>query len=239
MAQGLTLAVQLGSFPDVMPHRLAGFDHDVAPGDVVAWNDPYGAGEPHLRDIYVIMPVVAGDRRVGFTATIAHHSDVGGIAPGSVALHATEIFQEGLRLPIVKLHEAGRPVEALFRVIGSNSRNPAHLLGDIRAQIAACRAGERGPSDLVARHGAGRLAVLLDALQDQAERRMRQAIAAIPDGSWRFEDWIDGLGEAPEPVRIAVEVTVAGESLTIDFAGTSPPVAGAINAPVAMARSAA
>ena len=238
VAQGLTLAVQLGSFPDVMRHLMADFDNDMAPGDVFACNDPYGAGGQHLPDIYVIQPVFMEGRRVGFAATIAHHCDIGGIAPGSVAIHATEVFQEGLRLPIVKLHDAGRAVDALFRILEKNSRNPVHLIGDIRAQIAACRAGARGLSDLVARHGAERFATLLDALQDQAEQLMRHAIAQIPDGSWSFEDWIDGLGEAPEPVRIAVRVTVAGDRLSIDFSGTSEQVAGAINAPVAMARSA-
>lgn len=239
IAQGLTLAVQLGSFPDVMRHLLAEFGGDMADGDVFACNDPYGAGGQHLPDIYVIRPVYAEGQRIGFAGTIAHHCDVGGIAAGSVAIHATEIFQEGLRLPIVKLVEAHRPVTPVFRILERNSRNPVHLLGDLRAQIAACEAGARAFSGLVARHGAARLAGFLEAMQDQAERLMRATIAAMPDGSWCFEDWIDGIGEAPEPVRISVRVTVSGDRLCIDFSGTSAQVAGAINAPVAMARSAA
>lgn len=238
IAQGLTLAVQLGSFPDVMRHLLAEFGEDMRDGDVFACNDPYGAGGQHLPDIYVIRPVFVAGERVGFAGTIAHHCDVGGIAPGSVAIHATEIFQEGLRLPIVKLVEAHQPVRSLFRILEKNTRNPVHLLGDIRAQIAACETGARSLRDLVGRFGAARLSGMFEAIQDQAERLMRAAIVTIPDGSWCFEDWIDGLGEDPEPVRIAVRVTVAGDKLTIDFSGTSRQVAGAINAPVAMARSA-
>lgn len=238
VAQGLTLAVQLGSFPDVMAHLRAQFGGDMAAGDVFVCNDPYGAGGQHLPDIYVIKPLFAGDALVGFAGTIAHHADVGGIAPGSVAIHATEIFQEGLRLPIVKLVEAGRPARAVFRIIERNSRNPVHLMGDLRAQIAACEAGERAFLGLVARHGPARIAVYLDALQEQAERLMRAEIARIPDGTYRFTDFIDGLGEHPEPLPIAVAVEVAGDRLRIDFSGTAAQVAGAINAPVAMARSA-
>src|SRR5690606_38646747 len=101
IAQGLTLAVQLGSFPDVMRHLIDQFGDDMAPGDIFISNDPYGAGGQHLPDIYIIKPIFADGRLRGYAGTIAHHCDVGGIAPGSVAIHATEIFQEGLRLPIV------------------------------------------------------------------------------------------------------------------------------------------
>lgn len=238
IAQGLTLAVQLGSFPDVMRHLIGQFTGEMAPGDIFVCNDPYGAGGQHLPDIYIIKPIFRNGVRMGYAGTIAHHCDVGGIAPGSVAIHATEIFQEGLRLPIVKLHDAGRPVRDLIRIIEKNTRNPLHLMGDIRAQIAACETGERGYLRLVERYGET-LPRYLDELQTQAERLMRAAIRAIPEGTYHAEDWVDGLGEAPVPVRLACAVTVRDGGIVIDFAGTSPQVDGAINAPVAMARSAA
>jgi len=238
IAQGLTLAVQLGSFPDVMRHLIDQFGDDMAPGDIFISNDPYGAGGQHLPDIYIIKPIFADGRLRGYAGTIAHHCDVGGIAPGSVAIHATEIFQEGLRLPIVKLYEAGKPVQPILRIIEKNTRNPVHLMGDIRAQIAACEAGDRAYCKLLERYGDS-LQLYLDILQEQAERLMRRAIASIPDGTWRAVDFIDGLGKDPEPVRIECAVKVSGDRLSIDFTGTSPQVDGAINAPVAMARSAA
>lgn len=238
IAQGLTLAVQLGSFPDVMRHLVEQYGDDMIPGDVFICNDPYGAGGQHLPDIYIIKPIFRGGTLRGYAGTIAHHCDVGGIAPGSVAIHATEIYQEGLRLPIVKLYEGGTLIRAIARIIEKNTRNPVHLMGDIRAQIASCDAGERAYQKLLDRYGDS-LQTYLDLLQDQAERLMRNAISDIPDGTYRATDWIDGLGAHPEAVRIACAVTVRGDKLTIDFTGTAGQVDGAINAPVAMARSAA
>ena len=239
VAQGLTLAVQLGSFPDVMRHLLEQFAGDINPGDLFMSNDPYGAGGQHLPDIYIIKPIFVDDALEGFAATVAHHSDIGGISPGSVAIHATEVFQEGLRLPIVKLHDGGVLSQPIMRILERNTRNPLHLLGDIRAQIAACRAGENGFVKLVHRYGSDTLAVYLEELQAQAERMMRADIAAIPDGTYTFADWIDGVGEIPEPLKIQATVTIDGDRMKIDFAGTAGQIRAAINAPVAMARSAA
>src|SRR4051794_99387 len=129
IAQGLTLAVQLGAFPDAMRHLLDQFGARMQPGDVFAFNDLYGAGGQHLPDIYVIKPIFFGGDIEGYAATMAHHCDVGGIAPGSVAIHATEIFQEGLRLPIVKLYEAGEPNETALRILERNTRQPVQLMG--------------------------------------------------------------------------------------------------------------
>lgn len=239
VAQGLTLAVQLGSFPDIMRRIVGEHREGLMPGDVLIANDPYGSGGQHLPDLYVIKPIFAAGQLRGYAATMAHHSDVGGIAPGSVAIHATEIYQEGLRLPLLKLYEAGRPNETLFRVIERNTRIPTHVMGDIRAQLAACRVAETGLVQLVAKYGAETLHAYLDELHEQAERQIREEIARIPDGSYSCEDFIDGVGEAPERVRIAVEVRVAGDEITLDFTGTSPQVEAAINCPVAMVHSAA
>jgi N-methylhydantoinase B len=240
IAQGLTLAVQLGSFPDVM--RVIRREHgdDVKPGDVFIANDPYGSGGQHLPDIYVIKPIFDGDTLEGWVCTMAHHSDVGGIAPGSTAIHATDIYQEGLTLPLLKLYDAGVANTTLFRILEKNTRQPVQVMGDLRAQLAACAIGERGYRDLLRRYGGGAgLRPYLDELQALAERMMRQFIRdRIPDGEYRFEDWIDGLGEHPEPLAIHVRVIVRGDEIELDFTGTAPQVPGAINCPIAMIRSA-
>jgi N-methylhydantoinase B len=237
VAQGLTLAVQLGAFPDGMRRIVREFAGATRPGDVFLFNDPYGSGGQHLPDIYVIKPIFAEGSLEGYACTMAHHSDVGGIAPGSVAMHATEIHQEGLCLPTLKLYDAGKPNETLFRIIEKNTRQPVHVLGDLRAQLAACAVGERGFLKLIARHGAAGLRPYLAGLQEQAERLMRAVIRDIPDGTYRFADHIDGIGETPVPLTIQVEIVVAGDSIVVDFAGTSPQVKAAINCPVAMVNS--
>ncbi|MBV8915570.1 MAG: hydantoinase B/oxoprolinase family protein, partial [Acetobacteraceae bacterium] len=237
IAQGLTLAVQLGAFPDAMRHLLDQFGGRMQPGDVFAFNDPYGAGGQHLPDIYVIKPIFFEGAVEGYAATMAHHCDVGGIAPGSVAIHATEIFQEGLRLPIVKLYEAGQPSDPVFRILERNTRQPIQLLGDIQAQVAACGVGERGYRALLERHGANALRTYLDALQSRAERMMRAEIAALPDGEYRYTDYLDGFGDDPTPLPIAVRLAISGEEILVDLTGTAAQVPAAINCPIAMVNS--
>ena len=239
VAQGLTLAVQLGSFPDIMTVLVREYGNDMASGDVFIANDPYGSGGQHLPDLYVIKPIFVEGALHGYAATMAHHSDVGGIAPGSVAMHATEIYQEGLRLPLLKLHEAGEPDRKLLRIIEKNTRSPIQVMGDLRAQLAACRIAERGLGQLVERYGAAELEAYLEELHAFAETRMRAEIARIPDGTYRFTDWIDGVGDDPEPLPIAVTVTVDGDEIALDFAGSAGQVLAAINCPMAMVRSAA
>ncbi|MGQ0651551.1 MAG: hydantoinase B/oxoprolinase family protein, partial [Betaproteobacteria bacterium] len=242
IAQGLTLAVQLGAFPDAMAHLVEKFKGDMQPGDIFIMNDPYGAGGQHLPDIYVIQPIFWEGELEGYACTMAHHSDVGGIAPGSVAIHATDVYQEGLRLPMLKLYEAGKPSRAVFEILEKNTRQPVQVLGDLRAQLAACAVAERGYGSLLKRYGGNEggkaIRPYLDAIMDQAERLMREFIRGIPDGEYRFADWIDGIGENPEPLRIAVCVTVRGDEVHVDFTGTSKQVQGAINCPIAMSRSA-
>lgn len=237
VAQGLTLAVQLGSFPDIMRLIVRDEAATARPGDIFIANDPYGSGGQHLPDIYIIKPIFADGTLVGYAATMAHHSDVGGIAPGSVAIHATEIHQEGLCLPLLKLYEAGEPNQTLFRIIEKNTRSPIQVMGDIRAQLAACKTGENGLLQLVRRHGVVELRRYLAALQDHAEALMRAEIARIPDGRYSFVDHIDGIGDDPRPIRIAVTVTVSGQEIEIDFTGSSGQVEAAINCPIAMVHS--
>jgi N-methylhydantoinase B len=237
IAQGLTTPVHLGSFPDAMRNLIATYGGDMNDGDIFVFNDPYGSGGMHLPDFYIVKPVFLDGVLEGFVATLAHQQDVGGIAPGGMAVYATEIVQEGLRLPTLKLFEAGRPVDAIFRIIERNTRAPHNVMGDIRSQIAACNTGERALRDLMARHGAETFRRYAEALHDHAERLIRAEIAALPDGSWSFEDFVDGLGEDPTPIRFHVTLTIAGDSIAIDWTGTSPQVKAAINGPMPTTRA--
>jgi N-methylhydantoinase B len=240
IAQGLTLAVQLGAFPDLMRHLLDRFSGSMREGDIYIANDPYGSGGQHLPDIYVIKPIFHEGSVEGFACSMAHHSDVGGIAPGSVAIHAVEIHQEGLCLPLLKLFDGGEANHTLFAIVEKNTRQPIQVLGDLRAQLAACAAGERGYRELLRRYGgpAG-VTPYMTALQDQAERMMRDFIRRIPDGEWSFTDYVDGVGEDPQTLTIQVRVVVEGDSILIDLTGSSPQIPAAINCPVAMVHSAA
>jgi N-methylhydantoinase B len=238
-AQGLTLAVQLGAFPEAMRHLIDQFGGDMAEGDVFVFNDPYGSGGQHLPDIYVIKPVFIGGRLEGYAATMAHHCDVGGITPGSTAMHATEIFQEGLRLPIVKLYEQGEPCTPVFRIIEKNTRQPVQVLGDLKAQVAACAAGERGLREIFRRYRPEAVRFYLEELHNRAESLMRAEIAALPDGEYAYTDYLDGLGDDPEPLAISVRLAISGDAITVDMSGSSKQVPAGINCPIAMSKSAA
>jgi N-methylhydantoinase B len=237
LAQGLTTPMHLGSFYDAMRHLIRQYQGRIAPGDVFIGNDPYLASGQHLPDIYVIQPVFHAETLCGWAATIAHHVDVGGLVPGSNSLAAVEIHQEGLRLPFLKLVERGVVNTMLLDVIAANVRVPDQVLGDIHAQRAACLAGDRELLALVERYGVDRVAEYGDALQDYSEKLARAAIASIPDGTYRFSDHLDGLGDDPQPIEFHVAVTVHGDELTVDWSGTSPQVKGGINTPLSFCKS--
>jgi N-methylhydantoinase B len=237
LAQGLTTPMHLGSFYDAMRHLIGQYQGRIAPGDVFIGNDPYLASGQHLPDIYVIRPVFHGESLCGWAATIAHHVDVGGLVPGSNSLAAVEIHQEGLRLPFLKLVERGVVSAMLMDVIAANVRVPDQVLGDIHAQMAACLAGDRELAALLKRYGPDKVVEYGEALQDYSEKLARAAIAKIPDGTYRFSDHIDGLGEDPRPIEFHVAVTVQGDELTVDWTGTSPQVKGGINAPLSFCKS--
>lgn len=232
IAQGLTTPVHLGSFPSAMRNLVEQAGDNTRRGDVFIFNDPYGSGGMHLPDFYIIKPVFVGDRLEGYVATLAHQTDVGGIAPGGMAVYATEIYQEGLRIPLLKLFDGGEPNDAIFRLIERNSRYPIHVLGDIRAQIAACANGERALARLVEKYGADNFRRYTEELHNYAERLIRAEIQALPDGTYEFEDFVDGMGEDPEPIRFKVALTIAGDEVLIDWTGTSKQVKAAINGPL-------
>ncbi|MFO1061387.1 MAG: hydantoinase B/oxoprolinase family protein [Dongiaceae bacterium] len=238
VTQAKTVALHLGAVPDAMAVVLGMYGDDLHPGDVIILNDPY-AGGMHLPDIFMIKPIFHADALQGFSVVIAHHCDMGGRVPGSNASDSTEIYQEGLRIPPTKLYEADRPNRTLLRLIESNVRLPALVLGDLQAQLAACRLGEAELLKLLARHGAAATQTYLAALIDYAERLTRDAISGWPKGTWRFTDHIDEDGLDDRPIPIVVAITVAGDHLTVDFAGSAPQVRGAINSTLSFVKSAA
>jgi N-methylhydantoinase B len=239
LAQGLTTALHLGSFHDAMEHLVARHGAATEPGDVFIFNDPYEAAGQHLPDIYIVKPLFMQDRLVAWATTVAHHNDVGGIVPGSNSLGAQEIFQEGLRLPMLKLSRAGRDSSDIWEIIRINVRVPDKVSGDLRAQIAACNAAEKGIADLFRRYGGEGLAFYFDQIHEYSEQLARAEFRDMPDGVYRFENYIDGLGEEPEPIPFRVKLTIAGDAVEVDWAGTSPQVKAGINSPVPFTKAAA
>jgi len=238
IAQGLSLPLHLGSIPDAMDAVRAEFGATLAPGDVVVLNDPYQGGM-HLPDIFMFKPVFVGTHLLGHAVLVAHHNDMGGRVPGSSASDSTEVFQEGLQIPVLKLYERGVRNETLFRMIARNVRVPDTILGDLYAQEAACRIAERGMTELAERYGVAELERFFDELLDYSEREARRTIAAIPDGTYGYVDHLDDDGVHPDqPVRVEVTLHVRGDELTADLAGTSPQVSGAINSTLSFAKSA-
>ena len=229
LAQGICTPMHMGSFYDAMRKLIGLYDGRIDEGDVFVFNDPYAADGQHLPDIYIVTPVFMGERLCAWATTVAHHSDVGGIVAGSNALGAEEIFQEGLRLPIVKFIEGGEPNRALWDVIALNVRTPDKVMGDLQAQLAACRSGERETRELFDRYGVDTVLEYGVHLQAYAERLTRAEIADFPDGVYPFTDHIDGLGEDPQPVVLQATVTVAGDNVTVDWTGTSAQIKGGIN----------
>lgn len=232
LAQGVTTPMHLGSFFDAMDFLIERYKGDVHPGDVFIGNDPYAAAGQHLPDIYIVQPIFREERVVGWATTLAHHADVGGIVPGSNALSAIEIYQEGLRLPFVKLVDKGRHNDILWEVIGLNVRVPDEVLGDLRAQMSACFAAQRGLLEVIDRYGVDEVERYIEELHDYAERLTRAEISDIPDGVYEFTDHIDGLGENPVPVIFKAKVTIAGDSVSVDWNGSSKQVPGGINTPI-------
>ncbi len=237
VAQGLCLPLHLGSLPDGAAAVLNRYVGAIEDGDVFLLNDPYEGGT-HLPDIYIYKPVFVDARLLGFATAIAHHTDIGGRVAGGNACDSTEIYQEGLRIPPLKLYVAGRPVQAIFDLIERNVRIPRNALGDLRAQLSACHIGEKAIVDLARDQGFDRLQAGFSQLLDYSERLTRAEIAALPDGRYSFTDVLDGDGIDPNPIAIAVAIEVAGNALSVDFAGTAPQVTGAINCVASFTRSA-
>ena len=199
------------------------------PGDVVITNDPYGGGGTHLSDVSLIVPIFYEGKLVAFAASKAHWTEVGGKDPGSWTTDATEVFQEGLQFPCVKLYEEGRPVQSLIDLIAANVRLPDMSLGDMYAQAASLRLGERRFQELCDKYGLDVVLSSIEALLDYGERMTRLELSKLPKGTYEAEDWIDddGIGNGPFPVR--VKITITDDEFICDFTGTHPQVPGPVN----------
>ena len=227
VVQAEHIPVHLGSMPASVLAAIDAVGPDgLAPGEQVILNDPY-AGGTHLNDVTLVAPCHVGGRLVGWVANRAHHADLGGMVPGSIPPEATEIHQEGLRIPPVRL------TPEVAAVLVASSRTPDERRGDLDAQLGANALGIE------------RLATMADAPLDEVtaygERRMRAALAALPDGTWRFTDVLDSAGpgrDQQRPAEVAVAVTVAGDAVTFDFTGSAPQGAGNVNAVEAVTVSA-
>ena len=229
VAQGLTLPGHLGSIPTALAATMRHYGDTMQPGDIFIMNDPFDGGM-HLPDIFVFKPLYLHGARLAFAATVCHHTDVGGRVAGSNASDSTEIYQEGLRIPPLKMYDAGKRNDTLFAFIEKNVRVPVKVFGDLRAQLAACHIAERQFGDLVQRYGADTVHVYMQEVIDYAERLTRAAIRELPDGVFSFEDWIDDDGiDIGKPIRLYVTLTKQGDSLSADWTGSSPQVKGAIN----------
>ena len=231
VAQAAHIPVHLGA----MPESVAAVS-TLAPwqdGDVAIVNDPY-LGGTHLPDVTLVAPVFADGTLIGFVANRAHHADIGGMSAGSMPV-STELYQEGVIIPPLKLREAGELNEALYALILRNVRTPAERRGDFDAQMGALRTGMGRLQSLAARYGTGELTRWMGALVDYAERLTRAALADVPDGDYEADDVME-RGDALLPVR--VRVTVAGDGVTVDFAGSAEEQAASINAVAAVTRSA-
>ena len=227
-----SLPIHLSSMAGLMQALRRKYSpEEIHEGDIFVSNDPHAAGGSHLPDINLAMPVFADGRLLAFVSNIAHHADVGGMAPGSVAGGMTEIYQEGLRIPAIKLFERGRLVQDVFEILLLNVRLPAERRGDYNAQIAACRLGERRMQELAERYSADTLSVAFDEIIVRTERRLRAAVRGMPDGAYTFEDLMDDDGCENYDIRISVTVRISGDRICFDFSGTAPQAEGNINVP--------
>lgn len=233
-AQGSHIPVHLGAMPLSVQAALQSIEFE--PGDVVVLNDPYKGGT-HLPDITCIQPYFVDNNLCFFIANRAHHSDVGGITPGSMPL-ATEIFQEGIIIPPLKLYRKGRLNEEVLNLFLANVRTPEERRGDLLAQVAANSRGAKRLNEMIARYGLEKLTLYADQIQDYTEEILRKTIKSIPDGIYQFTDYLDDDGVNQEPIKISVKLTVKGEEVWVDFSGSSPQVEGSVNANYAVTYSA-
>lgn len=235
VAQAAHIPVHLGAMPESV---RAVRERSPRPGDVFLLNDPFRGGS-HLPDLTMVEAIGDGDRVVGFAAVRAHHADVGGMSPGSMPRGATELVQEGIIVPPIRIARGDQFDEEMLGFVLANVRTPGERRGDLMAQRAACAAGREGWLALRAREGEDRLRAACDALLEYTERRARARIAQLGPVRGTARDALEGDGMSDEDVPVVVTVEARGNTLRLDFTGTSPMVRGNVNCPIAVTRAAA
>ncbi len=235
---GYAAPFQLASFMEVMSYVCKKWENKFNPGDIIVVNDPY-AGMGHMPDVAIVAPVFWQGQLVAFNLAYSHHTDIGGRFPGGFSSQCTETFEEGMRLPVVKLYSEGKPNQNLLDTILANVRTPEEWLGDVEAKIAGCWRGEQEMRALLDKYGVETFISCCDYLIDYAERETRSAIRSIPDGRYVHEDIFedDGFGNKDVALKLKVALQVAGDKLTADFTGTDPQARGAINMPLSMTKA--
>ena len=229
VAQAEHVPLHLGLMPSVVKEVLKIYPvSDMEKGDAILINDPYISGS-HLPDIFMISPIIYNDELVAIAANIAHHVDVGGIAPGSMSVKATEIFQEGLRLPGVKIRKKGEVDKELLRLIETNVRTSKEVTGDIYAQLAANNVGEKRVIDLIERYSTDYVALCMEEIMNYSDRRMRAAIQTVPKGVFEYEDVLEGDGIDDDDIKVKVAVDIQEDYIHVDFTGSAKQTYGPVN----------
>jgi N-methylhydantoinase B len=230
LAQAVAIPIHLSVMIPVLQRIIEEFPLEtMKEGDLYLMNDPY-LGGTHLPDIGIVMPIFADGRIVAFSSSMTHHQDVGGMAPGSVPTNATSIYQEGLRLPPLKLRDGDTFNEGLIAILKLNSRIPVTFMGDIHAQISSCAVGANRIKELAAIFGAAEVCAIFDTLLDRSEAMTRDALRRIPEGTYRYVDFNDNDGlDLDRRIRIEVAITIQGGTFRCDFTGSSPQVRGPFN----------
>jgi N-methylhydantoinase B len=234
VAQADHIPVHLGAMYDSV---AAVREREPQPGDVFVLNDPY-AGGTHLPDVTLVTPVAVGEEIIGYTVSRAHHSDVGGMTPGSMPSQSRSIFQEGIVIPPIRLLRRGRLVEDVLELVLANVRTPDIRRVDLLAQAAANAVGAERLRALVERHGLSFVRAAFDEVIAYGERRTRDVLREVPDGTYTAEGEIEGDGVEDVDIPIRVAVTIDDDAMVVDLAGTSGPVPGNVNCPRSVARSA-
>jgi N-methylhydantoinase B len=225
----LTLPIHIASMGGLMKCVIEKFGDNINEGDIFIANDPHTAGGTHLPDINYSMPIFIDGEIVAFVCNIAHHADIGGMVPGSMAGGMSEIYQEGLRIPVVRLFKKGEIQQDIMDILMLNVRVPEERRGDHNAQIASCRLGERRFKEVVKVHSLPSVLSAFDEIISRTNQRMKDAISQIPDGVYEFKDFMDSDGLETYDIPICLKLTVSGDCIHLDFAGTSPQVKGNIN----------
>jgi N-methylhydantoinase B len=230
LAQSTAQPTHLAAFVPAMQHILRKFPLDsMAPDDIYLLNDPYSGGT-HLPDIILIGPIFSSDRIVGFGCALSHHQDVGGLTPGSMVPNAEHVLHEGLAIPPVKFHDRGVVNRTVLDIIERNVRVPEQVLGDLAAQVSAVRTCGRRVAELIDKYGMEIYDDIVVALLDHSEQLTRQRLSQIPDGTYEFEDYLDGDGrDFTKRLKLRVAVTISGSGIEFDFEGTSPQSIGSAN----------